>query len=306
MQNKIKVGVVCVAIVAGFSVYKLAGFLHSAALNGPNLKLEASIATASNDPDGDGLSNAEEAFWNTDPLDDDTDNDGFKDGEETISGHNPLVPGPNDEIGQENLTDHLSKLVVSGLYAGALDPASGSYDQTLHKITDSIADSAKYGLNKSIDPSILNVIVSNNKTDTAYLNQLVPIAQEFGRVLDTQYQNIEATMNTIGHEGFGSPLVQDFFMAQANSSGQILNQATPMTIPRNFKENHVEFLNFVYRFKIASDAVAKGEQDPIKAAISLNRLSGAYTDFVRILTTYASIAEQHQIDLSGLVKPAIR
>lgn len=48
------------------------------------------------DPDNDGLTNAEERFYGTDPQKSDTDNDGYKDGEEVRSGYNPLGPGKLD------------------------------------------------------------------------------------------------------------------------------------------------------------------------------------------------------------------
>jgi len=50
------------------------------------------------DDDGDGLSNADELLWQTDPLNPDTDGDGFLDGEEVEARHDPLVPAPNDTL----------------------------------------------------------------------------------------------------------------------------------------------------------------------------------------------------------------
>ncbi|MBI2057810.1 MAG: hypothetical protein HYT63_02405, partial [Candidatus Yanofskybacteria bacterium] len=45
----------------------------------------------SDDFDHDGLKNAEEAVWGSDPYNPDTDGDGYLDGEEVFSDHNPLV-----------------------------------------------------------------------------------------------------------------------------------------------------------------------------------------------------------------------
>jgi len=60
----------------------------------------AQIADPDGDPDGDGLPNAEEIVWGTDPDVADTDNDGFNDGDEVKNNHNPTVAGPNDELPQ--------------------------------------------------------------------------------------------------------------------------------------------------------------------------------------------------------------
>ena len=50
------------------------------------------------DDDADGLTNAQEALWGTDPNRADTDGDGFLDGEEVANNHNPTVAGPDDEL----------------------------------------------------------------------------------------------------------------------------------------------------------------------------------------------------------------
>ncbi|MBI2098899.1 hypothetical protein HYT45_00600 [Candidatus Uhrbacteria bacterium] len=58
------------------------------------LASEAAAETASaRDDDGDGLTNAEEARYGTNPNNPDTDGDGFKDGDEVKAGYNPKGPG---------------------------------------------------------------------------------------------------------------------------------------------------------------------------------------------------------------------
>jgi hypothetical protein len=54
------------------------------------------------DSDQDGLSNAEEKIYGTDPSKTDTDGDGYADGAEVKSGYNPLKPAPGDKIIQSN------------------------------------------------------------------------------------------------------------------------------------------------------------------------------------------------------------
>jgi len=52
----------------------------------------ADAADAAADTDGDGLANAAEYLWGTDPRNPDTDGDGFSDGAEASAGSNPLDP----------------------------------------------------------------------------------------------------------------------------------------------------------------------------------------------------------------------
>lgn len=51
-----------------------------------------------NDRDGDGLSDAEEYLYGTDPNNPDTDGDGYSDGVEVAAGYDPLKPSPGDKI----------------------------------------------------------------------------------------------------------------------------------------------------------------------------------------------------------------
>lgn len=50
------------------------------------------------DSDSDGLPDAAETIYKTDPFDPDTDNDKYLDGEEVKNGYDPTIPSPNDKI----------------------------------------------------------------------------------------------------------------------------------------------------------------------------------------------------------------
>ncbi len=60
----------------------------------PTIEQDAATASmAEADDDNDGLTNAEEAQYGTNPQEPDTDGDGFLDGEEVKNGYNPLGEG---------------------------------------------------------------------------------------------------------------------------------------------------------------------------------------------------------------------
>jgi hypothetical protein len=73
-------------LIVGFALYSYAQENSS---SGKNVFL---------DSDQDGLSDAEEQVYSTDPHNPDTDGDGYSDGAEIASGYNPLIPAPNDKI----------------------------------------------------------------------------------------------------------------------------------------------------------------------------------------------------------------
>lgn len=56
------------------------------------------------DSDQDGLTNAEEKLYGTDPYNPDTDGDGYSDGAEVKAGYDPLKPAPGDKLSDEAST----------------------------------------------------------------------------------------------------------------------------------------------------------------------------------------------------------
>lgn len=56
------------------------------------------IPSAEIDSDQDGLSDAIETLYKTDPNNPDSDGDGYKDGDEIANGYDPLLKSPNDKI----------------------------------------------------------------------------------------------------------------------------------------------------------------------------------------------------------------
>ena len=61
------------------------------------------------DSDQDGLADAEEKTYGTDPQNTDTDGDGYSDGAEVTSGYDPTKPAPGDRIVAENPVTTVAK-----------------------------------------------------------------------------------------------------------------------------------------------------------------------------------------------------
>lgn len=295
-----KIGLAVIGVIAVFSVYKLSRYLHTLALNGPFLAAGAPQPTPDNcptcDPDHDGLTNAEETVWGTDPLNPDTDGDGFKDGEEVASGRNPLVPGPNDLLGNENLTDQMSRLVVSGLYAGALNPASDSYAQALGDISDAVTDTAKNIFKRNIDPSTIATVSDTGQNQVAYVRQFGILAKQFGNLLDQDYASLEANLNTIGEKGFTDPSISQFYSSQAAKSSDLSEQVNALKVPKAFLNNHANFINLVRQMNIIDNAIKDGGADPVKASAAFSELGSFYQNFLDVLNSYAQTTQEQQLD----------
>ncbi len=296
MSNKIKIVLVIVAIVAGFLVYKLAQYVHAVANQNSTLQQGTPLPTANQDVDNDGLSNQQESIWNSDPFNPDSDGDGFKDGEEVDSGHNPLIPGPDDLISADNLTEQFSELTVAGLAEGSLQPDSPDYDQALANITSSIADSAKYIFSKEVSGDSLKTVETSATADAAYLERVAPQLQSLGVLLSAQFEKIPNQLNVIGEIGFADPEIKRFFSEQEKDAQAIFDAGSDITVPKNLKDSHTQLLTLAFQTHEISDAIARGEGDPIKATFALDALGTLPEKYISMIEAYQSALEAINFD----------
>ncbi len=101
------------------------------------------------DPDHDGLTNAEEKLYGTDPNNPDTDGDGYSDGVEVRGGYNPLKAAPGDKVtpdkvgattsdgavSADNLTQNVSKEIATIVQDSQKNPSTdGSSSVSIEQI----------------------------------------------------------------------------------------------------------------------------------------------------------------------------
>ncbi len=92
---RIKLSKTTLIIFTGLVVFSFAFFTIADELSSSNKNIFL-------DSDQDGLSDAEEKTYGTDPFNPDTDGDGYTDGAEVKSGYDPLKPAPGDKIITDN------------------------------------------------------------------------------------------------------------------------------------------------------------------------------------------------------------
>ncbi len=287
MPNKIKIFFGFLALIAMFSVYSVFSLLNKKSI--PVLgNINSSLSAPDVDPDHDGLTNREESYWNTDPFNPDTDGDGFKDGEEVASGHDPLIPGPNDLLNNGNLTDKLSNLTLSGLYEGSLTPGTPNYDKSLSDMALAIMDDAAKSLNPEIDFNKLKIISSSKKNQEAYLEEISGPFDNFLKTYGDEMKNLQKYLGLIGSNGFNNKDLISYFQTKEQGFQEIFNKASSLNVPQNWVQSHVRFLHFIKNLQMTNSSIAHGSEDPVKASTALSASGQALENFPELIGLFTN------------------
>ena len=299
MANKIKIFVGFLALIAVFSVLS---FFNSFKGSSPIVKTgnttRSSISFAiESDDDKDGLNNREESYWNTDLQNSDTDNDGFLDGEEVASGHDPLIPGPNDVLNNNNnLTTKLSNLTLSGLYEGSLTPNDPDYDKSLNDMALAVVDDAASNLSSKINPSKFKVVSSTKENQEIYLKEVSVLYTELINNFGEEVVNIQRYLELISSDGFKNKDLINFFQTMGASFQQISERGYSMSVPQNWIQNQTNFLHIVKNLELASNSIANGSDDPVKASAALNTIGESFESLSSLVDSFVAKTESAKLN----------
>lgn len=168
---------------------------------------DVALQNPEQDADFDGLTNEEESQWETDFQNPDTDGDGFRDGEEVASGHDPRIPGPNDELLSDtsDLSDRLANLVAAGLFDGSLTSVNTDRETSISDVIDDVLSQVQ--ANTAITPTkpliVENTIKNRNlyaiKVDEMF-RKLPTILESAGTDTDFQPQPALGNLQAVIHE----------------------------------------------------------------------------------------------------------
>lgn len=134
------------------------------------------------DFDRDGLSNAEEKTFGTNPKEADTDNDGYSDGVEIESGYNPLIKAPGDRIIKEK------KLAI-------ITPIQTKTDNVTKKISENVvsylADAQEAG-NTEITSEEFSEAISSAIDKEVVLDSTTPINMSDIKIKKQDYDDLSS------------------------------------------------------------------------------------------------------------------
>ena len=287
------------AIVAVFSVYELAQYVHTIANGNSTYQQGTPLPSPDDDPDHDGLSNQQEVIWGSDPFNPDSDGDGFKDGEEVNSGHNPLIPGPADLINDDNLTNQISELTASAIYTGALNPDNSSYAQSLNDITSSVTDSGIYLFNKTIDASEFVTTKGDSSANLAHAKAVIPLVQQFNNTLGSQLSRVVSDLKIIENKGFNDQ-IKNYYTSQANIYATLIKSELSLTVPQPFAVAHADLVSLSQQMQAVSEAISHGDQDIVKASLAFDAAGAMIPKYLNFIGTFTDVLESEHVDMSLL------
>ncbi|KKR09621.1 MAG: OmpA domain protein [Parcubacteria group bacterium GW2011_GWC1_39_29] len=249
--------------------------------------------SASKDQDQDGLSDAEEMIWNTDPFNSDTDGDSFKDGEEITSGHDPLKAGPDDLLDSTNATDNLTGLALAGLVEGSLKPGSLNYEKSLNDLADNVASGIRFSKPKLFT---LTTTIDNQRNYENYLKNLAPIFNKFATVFADELNNMPERLAIMSQSGLSNSEIISYYSAKSKSFRDITSSLEIIKVPKSWKDIHMALMEMTDGLSGANDSISKGSKDPIKAYAALNYVGNEYANFQTLVINIDKIITQQGIN----------
>lgn len=288
MSSNIKTFIAFLAFFALISVFSFFDIFHGVR-SASFFESAKSLPPLPDDADGDGLTDSEESYWNTDFLNPDTDGDGFLDGEEVASGHDPRVKSSEDDsladtvfgtpppvvepdlasivkepgLASLNITEETLILLAGGINAGDLtrNASQATKDNAINALSFSVVDSFNK-IQDSIPLPTIITIDASKENQVKYLNGLAEIIKNnllnFSQQLD-----------------FASSIDRQlpYFLAKSNQFKSSLDTASALPVPVNWVDIHKNILSFLGRLSLIYGQIAKYETDVLAAAAALQEIN---------------------------------
>ncbi|OGM98350.1 MAG: hypothetical protein A2915_04570 [Candidatus Yanofskybacteria bacterium RIFCSPLOWO2_01_FULL_41_34] len=298
MANKIKFFVGFLALIALFSVYSVFNSLSDKPAPFAAMGIENPLPNPDVDADHDGLDNREESYWNTDFQNPDTDSDGFKDGEEVASGHDPLIPSPNDIMDSGNLTEKLSKLTLSGLYEGSLRPDNPNYDKSLNDMALAVMDDAVKSLSPKINIDQLQIAGPSKENQEKYIKEVSPLFENLLSAYLSEIYMVSKNLNVAGKTGFEDEYA-NFFKNQSQKYNNYYQSGLKIPTPKNWELNHVGLLKLFSDLSETDLAISNGKIDPVRAVIAMDKLVGFFDIVPDLIEAYSDKIKSEGLDIGS-------
>lgn len=276
MSRRIVIGILIILIVGilggivAFTVYRLRGDTPPLPQATP---IQQQLIDPAGDSDFDGLTNADETLWGTNPNTQDTDGDGYKDGEEVAANHNPTIPGPNDKL-PELTSSTPAQTSFDSFFADNVDLTGGKKNLT-QEYARSVPDKDKspvslaqfiqsQPLNTTL-PRVDDAQIKIEKTTITSLAEYMLAASTIGILWD------KSSMNTALNEFYDNRQVYGF-VDIANQVYQLHNHVAGLTVPNEAIRYQRILLGYCKLLIGTLLQVANYDADQARAMVAIRQL----------------------------------
>ncbi|MFA7319288.1 MAG: hypothetical protein WC022_01690 [Parcubacteria group bacterium] len=269
------------------------------------------------DSDQDGLTDAEEKLYGTDPRKPDTDGDSYSDGAEVRAGYDPLKPAPGDKLTgntgpdvtknnstvtaepSANMTAQLAQK-ISGL-AKKTDPNNPqTSSDEIQKIVNDALDSKDTSVTlPQIDPATIHTKKQNYSKSTAeekkkedffdYITSVIYIFTSNSSVPITSASDITSAASQTAQQILYSLSSQDpTALNNLSTSGEaILGQLQEMEVPEDLVDLHIKAMQYATYAKDLKDSIKANPNDPMANIVNYSKIGA----FIQSLSSFASDAQ---------------
>ncbi len=287
------------------------------------------------DSDQDGLTDAEEKLYGTDPHNPDTDGDGYSDGAEVKAGYDPLKPAPGDKLPDNsisteqnqsdaakttntttsdttNRTKELAKKIST--LTNQTDPNNPqiSLDQ-INQITNDALSSQNTSIElPQIDPKTIKIKKQNypkNQMDTkkkedfiSYISTIFYIMASNSPIPITSSTDAASVMTQITQQILSSLSTQNPNSLDnlSKSGSAMLEQMQAVEVPADLVDLHIKALQYATYAQNLKNLVKTNPNDPISNIVNYSKIA----TFVQSLSSFANDAQneadKYNIDYSDI------
>lgn len=247
------------------------------------------VPSAEIDSDNDGLSDAMELLYKTDPTNVDSDGDGYKDGDEVANGYDPLIKSPGDKI--DRLTTRLGETSITPTSPSPL-PSPSLTQLFVNKTgiipTEQNAPLNEAQINKFINetnargilPIILDsdIKISNATGKAAVVSYLdtLSIAKNT-KLKPVTPEQISTAFSALTSKN--NPIPLDGLITNLKGNTKIFRDAQ---VPKEVVELHKKYLSAVIALQTNTEALKNYKTDYVSVLVAASRIEGLRAVFAEV------------------------
>jgi len=258
------------------------------ALSTPNLAqketIDFNVPSAEIDSDQDGLSDAMEALYKTDPNNYDTDGDGYKDGDEVANGYDPIIKSPDDKIDHSVTTINTASSPLPSppsftqqfVNRTGIVPTKENLLASETEVNQFINETNARGVLPIILDSDIKIINSSGKTAIIkYLDTLS--VDKNTKLKPITPEQITAAFTALTQQDNPTPLTK--IITDLENNAAIFRA---VEVPKEVTELHKKYLSAVLALLDDTRMLKNYKSDYVSALVAASRLEGLKPVFTEV------------------------